>query len=163
MSHQPKRKEKDCLNCGTIIETRFCPVCGQNFVEGFLQRLPYFLFISLPFFALILKLLYLRRKNFFYSDHAIFTLDHYIFSFLLLVTIFSLNASQKWLKGADIFGYLITALIIAWFIHLFVGLRNFYKQGFGKTLGKFLLLNFLGLVTVLILFVVFIFFSVFQM
>ena len=30
MSHQPERKEKDCLNCGTIIAGRFCQVCGQE-------------------------------------------------------------------------------------------------------------------------------------
>src|SRR5206468_11488006 len=49
--------------------------------EVFLHRLPYMLFISLPFFALILKLLYVRNKGIYYSDHAVFTLYHYIFSF----------------------------------------------------------------------------------
>jgi|GEM_PF-2336665 len=30
MSHVPQRKEKDCLNCGTIVHGRFCHVCGQE-------------------------------------------------------------------------------------------------------------------------------------
>ena len=30
MSHAPERKEKDCLNCGTVIYGRFCHVCGQE-------------------------------------------------------------------------------------------------------------------------------------
>ena len=30
MSHSPIRKEKNCLNCGTTVEKRFCPKCGQE-------------------------------------------------------------------------------------------------------------------------------------
>ena len=30
VSHVPQRKEKDCLNCGSIVQGRFCHVCGQE-------------------------------------------------------------------------------------------------------------------------------------
>ncbi len=30
MSHVPQRNEKDCLNCGTIVQGRYCHVCGQE-------------------------------------------------------------------------------------------------------------------------------------
>ncbi len=30
MSHHPIREEKNCLNCGTTVEERFCPKCGQE-------------------------------------------------------------------------------------------------------------------------------------
>ena len=30
MSHAPERKEKDCLNCGALVQGRFCQVCGQE-------------------------------------------------------------------------------------------------------------------------------------
>lgn len=30
MSHIPKRKEKDCLNCGTIVQGHYCQNCGQE-------------------------------------------------------------------------------------------------------------------------------------
>ncbi|MFI5131717.1 MAG: DUF3667 domain-containing protein, partial [Chitinophagales bacterium] len=33
MSHLAERKEKDCLNCGTIIQGRYCHVCGQENLE----------------------------------------------------------------------------------------------------------------------------------
>lgn len=33
MSHKKYRLEKDCLNCGTIVENKFCPSCGQENVE----------------------------------------------------------------------------------------------------------------------------------
>lgn len=34
MSHHPLRKEKNCLNCGSTVEERFCPKCGQENVEN---------------------------------------------------------------------------------------------------------------------------------
>ncbi|HRO68985.1 MAG TPA: DUF3667 domain-containing protein [Chitinophagaceae bacterium] len=33
MSHRPERKEKDCLNCGTIVQGKYCHVCGQENTE----------------------------------------------------------------------------------------------------------------------------------
>lgn len=30
MATRKLRKEKDCLNCGTLVEDRFCPHCGQE-------------------------------------------------------------------------------------------------------------------------------------
>ncbi|HET9825774.1 MAG TPA: DUF3667 domain-containing protein, partial [Chitinophagaceae bacterium] len=41
-----------------------------EWIEIFLHKLPYLLFVSLPVFALILKLLYIRRRQFYYVDHT---------------------------------------------------------------------------------------------
>lgn len=134
----------------------------RNFSEGFFHRMPYLLFVSLPFFAALLKLLYVRRKQFFYSDHAIFTLYHYIFSFLILLLIFIFYDLQKWLHW-DVFGYLIFAAIMYWLYHLYKSMRNFYCQNRLRTFSKFLLLNILGFFVILLLFSIFVFFSIFQM
>lgn len=134
----------------------------KKFWESFLHRMPYILFLSLPFFALILKLLYARRKNFYYSDHAVFTLYHYIFSFFILMAMLGFNALGKWLHW-EIFNWLLFLLFVYWLFYLYKSLRNFYGQRRGKTIVKFLLLNLLGFVTILFLFLVFIFFSLFQL
>lgn len=135
---------------------------GSIFLEAFLHRLPYLLFVSLPFFALILKLLYGRRKNFFYSDHAVFTLYHYIFSFILLLLIFGVAALRSW-SGWGIFTFLMVMLILAWPVYLYIEMKRFYRQGRAKTLGKFLLLNVTGLTVLVLLFILFFVFSVFQL
>lgn len=132
------------------------------FFESFLHKLPYLLFISLPFFALILKLLYRRRKNFYYSDHAVFTLYHYIFSFILLLLVFGASGLQSW-SGWSVFGFLLSILLLAWPVYLYIEMKRFYGQGQAKTLGKFLLLNLAGAILLVLLFVLFLVFSIFQL
>lgn len=135
---------------------------SKIFWESFLHRLPYMLFLSLPFFALILKLLYARRKNFYYSDHAIFTIYHYILSFILLLAMFCISTlAEK--TGWSIFSYLVSAVLFFWPLYLLFEMKNFYQQRWSKTIGKFLLLNVLGSIVILILFAGFLLFSVFEL
>jgi len=130
--------------------------------NSFVHRFPYMLFISLPFFAGLLKLLYIRRKTFYYSDHAVFTLYHYIFSFILLLIILGFEGLRDWLNWG-LFGWLIAALIITWFIYLYKGLRNFYGQNRFKTISKlFLLMIAAGLLMVLLM-LFFALFTAFQL
>ena len=135
---------------------------SKIFWESFLHRVPYMLFLSLPFFALILKLLYGRRKNFYYSDHAIFTIYHYILSFILLLVVFCISTLEDKV-GWGIFSYLIIAILISWPLYLLLEMKNFYQQRWLKTIAKFLLLNLLGLIVIFILFAAFLLFSVFEL
>lgn len=129
--------------------------------SSLLHRLPYLLFVSLPLFAFILKLLYLRRKNFFYADHAVFSIHHFVFTFILLLFVFTLNSLQT----ATGWGFLVAVEIILFFsggVYLFLAMKRFYSQGFGKTAVKFILLNFAALVMMTVLFAVFLLLSVFE-
>jgi hypothetical protein len=133
----------------------------ETLVNDFLHKLPYLLFVSLPLFALILKLLYIRRKQFYYADHAIFSIHHYIFSFILLLFIFLFDEIRnglhwEWLK------YISAGLFILWPVYLFMALYNFYGQRRFKTFVKFVLLNLLGFISLTLLFVIFILLSAFQ-
>jgi hypothetical protein len=128
---------------------------GFNLIwSDFLHKVPYMLFLSLPFFALILKLLYARRKNFFYSDHAIFTLYHYVASFILLMLMLILGQLQNW-SGFSFLGLLILFLFFVWMGYLLIEMKFFYRQSWFKTITKFLLLDFLAFFVTLVLFIVF--------
>jgi hypothetical protein len=127
--------------------------------NDFMHKMPYLLFISLPFFALVLQLLNVRRRKVFYfNDHAVFTLYHYIFVFIILLLFLALSNLREW-TGWNIFSWFGIALMIAWPLYLLLGMKHFYKQGWLKTIGKFLLVNVLGFVTILLLFIVFLFIS----
>jgi hypothetical protein len=119
-------------------------------INDFLHRIPYLLFISLPFFALILKLIYIRRREFFYSDHVIFTLYHYILTFILLLFVIGLRQLGH-ASNTGIFTWLPIAILFYWLIFLYKAMRRFYRQGRGKTLVKFFILNILGLLSLILL------------
>lgn len=127
--------------------------------QEFLHKLPYMLFLSLPFFALILQLLYVRRKNFYYSDHAIFTLYHYIISFILLLFLFLISQLKSNL--GTVISWLTVITTVIWIGYLFVGMKNFYQQSWSKTFGKFLLLTLFGFIVNILLFILLLFFSIF--
>jgi hypothetical protein len=122
--------------------------------QDFLHKLPYLLFVSLPLFALILKLLYTRRKDFYYNEHAVFTLYHYIFSFILLLLIIGIIKLYD-LWSINLLQWLIIFLVGYWLLSLFIGMRKFYHQTFLKTFAKFLLLNLMAFSLVVLLFIVF--------
>lgn len=129
-------------------------------IETILHKLPYLLFVSLPVFALILKLLYIRRKKYYYADHGIFSVYQYIFTFFLLLITMGLN------RIGDILGWgwltLVGVLVfLSGGIYLFIAMRRFYEQGFWKTLLKFILLNTGAFLTMVLLLFIFMLFSVF--
>jgi len=135
---------------------------SKIFWESLIHRLPYMLFLSLPFFALILQALYARLKFFYYSDHAIFTIYHYILSFILLLIVFAVNALEDRL-GWGFLTYLMPAIIVAWPVYLWLEMKNYYSQGRLKTTLKFVLVNILGFIVILLLFIVFLLFSVVEL
>lgn len=134
---------------------------NQAFLEQLLHKLPYLLFVSLPFFAGLLKLLYVRRKAFLYSDHAVFTLYHYVFSFILLAVVFLLEQLNSWTDW-QIFEWIAIGLGLSWPVYLYLNMKRFYAQGHGKTFVKFLLLNIIGFIMMILLLVIFFFLSIFQ-
>jgi len=133
-----------------------------NLLSSFMHKFPYILFVSLPFFALILKLLYVRRKQFFYSDHAVFTLYHYIFTFILLLICFLLGKLQDWLHW-NFISFLIIVIFLSGGVYLYFSMKRFYKQSAGKTFGKFLLLNLLAFAIINLLMLSFFILSIFQL
>ncbi len=133
----------------------------ERISDSILHKLPYILFVSLPFFALILKLLYIRRKNLYYADHGIFSVYHYILSFILLLFVFLWDKLAE-ITNWRIWTFMIAVTIIALPVYLFISMKRFYRQGGMKTFFKFLLLNIIGLVILFVLLAIFFLFSVFQ-
>ena len=130
-------------------------------VNIFLHSIPQILFISLPLFALLLNLLYYRRKQFYYVNHAIFTIHLFVYVFIALLFVFGINKIKE-ITHFDWLGYLSGFMVLFIFIYNYKAMRNFYQQGRGKTIAKFLLLHFINFFIVMILFVIFLFLSLFK-
>ena len=134
----------------------------RDFKELLLHSLPQLLFLSLPLLALLLKLIYIRRKDFYYVSHGIFSLHLYIFVFIALLVIFSLNSLNNMLHWWPI-SLIIFFLYLGLFFYQYKAMRNFYKQRRAKTILKFILVSILFLIMLFLLFAIFVFTSFFKL
>ena len=128
-------------------------------LNRFMHLIPQMLFVLLPLFALILKLIYIKRKQFYYVDHVIFTIHLYIFVFLVMLVTFGLGKLRSLLDW-DWLRYLSGIFVLSMFFYFYKALRNFYKQRRAKTIVKYLILLFMFLITTVFTFIIFFFFSI---
>jgi hypothetical protein len=127
----------------------------KDILNKFLHTFPYLLFVSLPLYALFLKLLYVRRKRFYYVDHGLFLVHLYIFTFLVLLFLFALVKLQQITNWGG-WILLVQILLVGYGIaYTLKAMRNFYEQRWGRTIVKFMLLNFLAFISLFILFSLF--------
>jgi hypothetical protein len=111
---------------------------GKNGFELFFaylfDKMPFILFISLPFLTIVFAILYYRKKLS-YAEHMVFVFNFMTFMFLIIFVV-------------EIIG-LLTGLDLGWIfliitpIYFYKALRNFYQQSRWKTILKFVILNFL--------------------
>jgi len=156
--------EKILTQKGLELQDKYRNNKSQIIIDIFnkmLHSIPQMLFILLPLFALLLKILYIRRKNYYYTDHAIFTLHLYIFIFIVMLLIFGLF-KIKGITGANWLSYLDFVFIIGIFFYLYKAMRNFYKQGRAKTVLKYLLLLLSVVFLLSFVFTILVFISVFE-
>lgn len=133
-----------------------------HLADKFLHTFPYLLFVSLPLYALFLYLLYIRRrKQLYYADHGLFLVHLYIFTFLLMLLYFVLqkvkvNWEAYWLN------YIQAALLLYGVYYALRAMKNFYRQGWAKTILKFILFNLICILTLALLFAAFLSYSIYQ-
>lgn len=124
-------------------------------INKFTHSFPYLLFVSLPLYALFLKLLYIRhRKQYYFADHGVFLVHLYVFTFLFLLFYFGLDKLEKQTHWKAL-GIVQVILILTGLFYTLKAFRNFYRQGWGKTILKFIIFNILCLISLILLFILF--------
>lgn len=118
---------------------------GKEFGKAFIDNFSKVLFFLLPIFALLLKLLYVR-KDYFYSEHLVFSIYYYNF-FYLAGSLQILSSYVENIPALSWIGNVVTLWII---IYLFLAMKRMYGQGWGKTTVKFFILGFLFLICLVI-------------
>jgi Protein of unknown function (DUF3667) len=131
-------------------------------INRFIHSIPYLLFVSLPLYALYLKLLYIRhRKQYYFADHGVFLIHLYVFTFLFLLFYFGLDKLEEqthW-KGVR---FVQTILILTGLFYTLKAIKFFYEQGWGKTFIKFIIFNVLCFVSLALLFALFLAITYYQ-
>lgn len=118
--------------------------------------LPKLIFLSLPFFALLLKLFYWRSFRKLYVDHFIFSIYIYAFFF----TIFSgwlglqmliTSVGGSWPEG--VIGWIYAVLAAYPFVYLLLAMKRFYNDRWPLLIFRFIGIVLLFWILILILFV----------
>jgi uncharacterized protein DUF3667 len=137
------------------IESRAKEKMGEHgtkmglFISTLLSNLPYMMLCCIPLFALVLKVLYIRRRLF-YIDHLIYALHIHSFFYagIMLIVLATIGLLHS-LPGA-IAGWLITLLWLAFVVQIFLSIRYVYRQGWFLSIFKFLFGGFVYLMVLLI-------------
>ncbi len=123
-------------NFGRIVEN---PQIGIN---QFFSLAPQVMFLLLPLFALVLKLIYWRRHHF-YMEHLILALHTHSFVLQLSVVALGLamleDALLAWPVVPDVLSVLSSLLFWSVPLYLLLSHKAFYRQGWWKSIFKFLL------------------------
>jgi len=112
---------------------------GIKLLEDFLHNIPKMMFLLLPMFALILKLVYIN-KNKYYYEHLIYSFHLHSAIFLSILITMLLQWLFKFVY--DISGWLsfLCTIYIIWYIYR--SLRTFYNSTRWITVLKFFFLSF---------------------
>lgn len=103
----------------------------RSFFNEFLNKLSWMSIFLMPFFALILQMLYVRQKRF-YVEHLIFAFHYHALLFILLTMSLLFGLYENHTIAGLLRGYAI--------LYLFFALKLYYGQNYGKTFLKFFLL-----------------------
>jgi hypothetical protein len=133
----------------------------ESLGDNFIHHIPQLLFTSLPLIALVLQLLYRRRKQFYYLNHAIFTIHLYCGTFIIILLRLWTDSIFGWFHAA-VPSFIGWIFMLATLFYWYKSFRNFYEQRRGKTILKYILLLLSALVLTVFLFLVFGIFSIFS-
>lgn len=123
----------------------------SGLVAAVIGYFPGMMFILLPLYALLLKLLFLR-SDWLYVEHLVFSLHAHTLFFLIcgLSLALSLPASESLLGRWGLAGPMTALLWLAFAIYGYAAARRVYRQGIAKTFFKGVLLTgaYLAIVTI---------------
>lgn len=105
---------------------------GGSFLGSIINKASWGILLMMPFLALILKLLYIRRQRY-YMEHLIFSFHVHAFVFFLGILAL--------LFGKSLPGFFAVFLSAGIPLYLLLAMRRFYKQSWLKTILKFLILS----------------------
>jgi hypothetical protein len=107
---------------------------GKSFGVFFLGKLTWGILFLMPMLALGLKLLYIRR-NFYYAEHLIFSIHTHTMVFLVFILAL---LAEPFVQD---FGQLALILLPLSALYVLLAQKRFYRQKWGKTILKFLLIQ----------------------
>jgi len=134
--------DADGFEATLMAKARILAANPKEAYRNFIDNLPLMMFLLMPFFALLLKIVYPRR---YYSEHFVFALHLHAFLYLVLTVLLLVPnpaaAGDGTASANSGWRILERALLLGCVAYGTVALKNFYRQSFTRTIAKALLLS----------------------
>ena len=119
----------------------------EQAVAKFLEYLSWAFFLLLPIFALLLKLLYIRRRQN-YIRHLIFSIHIHsfifvVFTIILILFMLTNGSVENSIVVSKELRNISFLLILSLPIYSVIAIKKFYGQSLGKAIVKFITVSFL--------------------
>ena len=110
---------------------------AKLFLDTLRSNIPVMMLCCIPLFALVLKVLYIRKGRF-YVEHLVYALHIHTFLYVSVVlTALSAMAANRTLPPLS--GWIIGVMSCVIFVQIFLSIRRVYEQGWFLTTLKFIL------------------------
>ena len=133
------------------IETRAKEKIGEHgtnlqlFVKTLISNLPYMMLCCIPLFALVLKILHIRR-HIFYIDHLIYALYIHSFAYVATILIILTTIGLTGVATGEFAGWIIAVLWLTFAVQIFLSIRRVYRQSWFVSIFKFIFGGFVYLI-----------------
>ena len=121
-----------------------------------IKYISYSFFLLMPLVAVYLYIFYRRRKNYYYVDQLIFSINMHTVAFILLsvvLLLFDYTAIAHYIpNNAGLVALVV--FIVPVVVYFLLSLRTVYQQSWGRTVAKLLGLSLLYAVTFSLIFVI---------
>jgi hypothetical protein len=117
----------------------------ELFVKTLISNLPYMMLCCIPLFAVVLKILYVRRKIF-YIDHLIYALHIHSFAYLATILIILVTIGLNRVASSASAGPIIALLWTIFATQIFLSIRRVYQQRWFMSIFKFFFGGFVYLI-----------------
>lgn len=108
---------------------------SKLFVQTLFNNMPTMMLCCVPLFALLLKVLYIRKRRY-YIEHLVYALHIHTFAYLAIVVITLLGLGLG--RISDVARGIVTALLcLLLVVQVFLSIRRVYAQGWIATTIKF--------------------------
>lgn len=110
---------------------------ARLFLDTLRSNIPVMMLCCIPLFAIVLKVLYIRKGRF-YVEHLVYALHIHTFLYVaVVITALGAMAANRTLPALS--GWIIGVMSCAIFVQIFLSIRRVYGQGWLFTTLKFVL------------------------
>jgi len=107
---------------------------AEVLLDQAVKMIPQLLFVLLPLFALVNRIVFFRRKKFWYMDHAVYVL-HQATSLFIILWVISWVDYVALVHGWVGWSWISNSLTLCWLVFYLISFTRFYELSWKRSLA----------------------------